>query len=193
MIKTILLDIGNVLLFVRNVHAGLDISNYNPLKKYVLSSRVRAYEKGKIPTEEFYTWFCKKTKQDIRNLNELFEDVFSLNEDMVSLVEKLKKTHRLVALSNTNEANYNFFSKKYSIFDIFDDYVLSYKVGSLKPESKIYEVALGKALCKPEECVFIDDNRKFVNAAKKLGINAIQYDYRKHLDLEKKLKELRVL
>lgn len=193
MIKTIILDLGNVLIFVRNVHAGLDFSDCGYFKKHAIRSKVKLYEKGKISTEEFYTWFGKKTKKDIdvKNLDALFEKVFSLNEDMASLLKRLKNDYRLVVLSNTNEANYNFVLKRYDILNIFDDYVLSYKVGSLKPEEKIYKIALEKSLCNPEECIFIDDKKEFVDAAKRFGIKAIQY--KSHSFLEEKLKEFGVL
>lgn len=110
---------------------------------------------------------------------------------MARLLYRLKKDYRLIALSNTNEANYRFISRKYDVMGIFDDYALSYKVGYLKPGRRIYEVALEKALCRPEECVFIDDIKKFVDAAKGFGINAVQY--KSHAYLEEKLRELKVI
>lgn len=193
MIKTIFSDLGNVLIFVGNVNAGLDISKYGFFKKKLIKHKIRKYETGKISTEEFYPWYGKKTGQDIdlTKLDERFEKVFSLNEDMAVLLRKLKKDYKLIALSNTNKANYEFITKRYDIMNVFDDYVLSYQVGSLKPEKKIYKAALEKSLCKPEECLFIDDIEKFVIAAEKLGIKTIQY--KSHSYLEEKLKELKIL
>ncbi len=193
MIKTIFSDLGNVLIFVKNVSAGVDISKYGFFKKKLIRYKIRKYETGKISTEEFYPWYGKKTGQDIdlTKLDERFEKVFSLNKEMADLLVKLKKDYRIVALSNTNKANYEFITKKYDVMKIFDGYVLSYKVGSLKPEKKIYKAALEKSLCKPEECLFIDDIEKFVIAAEKLGIKAIQY--KNHSYLEEKLKELEII
>lgn len=193
MIKTIFSDLGNVLILVKNVNAGVDVSKYGFFKKKLIRNKIRKYEKGKIPTEEFYPWYGKKTGQyiDLTKLDERFEKVFSLNEDMAVLLIKLKNDYRLVALSNTNKANYEFITKRYDIMNVFDDYVLSYKVGSLKPEKKIYKAALEKSLCKPEECLFIDDIEKFVIAAEKLGMKTIQY--KNHSYLEEKLKELEII
>lgn len=190
MIKSILSDLGNVLIFVGHANAGLDIPKTNFFNRYIILSKIKSYEKGKLSTEYFYTWYSKKVGKniDLNHLDDLFGDVFSLNEAMDSLLRKLKRDYRLVAVSNTNEANYDFFSKKYDL-SFFDDLVLSHKVGSLKPERSIYEVALEKALCKPEECLFIDDVKKFVDAAKKFGFNAVHYDYRNHYVFEEKLKE----
>lgn len=192
-IKTVISDLGNVLVFVNHLCAGLDLSGHNFFDKCLIHSKIKKYETGKISTEEFYTWFGKKTKQgiDLNNLDNRFDSIFSLNEDMALLLERLKKDYRLIALSNTNEANYNFISKKYSVFSLFDDYVLSYKAGYLKPDKRIYKIALEKALCRPEECVFIDDIKKFVDVAKSVGMNAVQY--KSHAYLEEKLKELGLL
>lgn len=193
MIKTIFSDLGNVLILVKNVNAGVDVSKYGFFKKKLIRHKIRKYEKGKISTEEFYTWCGKKTGQniDLTKLDERFEKVFSLNEDMAVLLRKLKKDYRLVALSNTNKANYEFIIRRYDIMNVFDDYILSYQVGSLKPEKKIYKAALEKALCKPEECLFIDDVQIFIEAAEKLGIKTIHY--KNHSYLEEKLKELEIL
>lgn len=193
MIKTIFSDLGDVLIFVRNINAGIDISKYDFFKKRLIRYRIKKYEKGKISTEEFYTWYGKKTGQniDMAKMDERFEKVFSLNEDMANLLRKLKKDYRIIALSNTNEANYKFVTKKYDIMNLFDDYVLSYKVGSVKPEKKIYKAALEKALCKPEECLFIDDIQKFTEAAERLGMKVIHY--KNHSYLEEKLKEFEIL
>ncbi len=193
MIKTIFSDLGNVLIFVKNVNAGVDTSKYWFFKKKLIHYKIRKYETGKMSTEEFYTWYGKKTGQNIypTRLDEHFEKVFSLNEDMAALLRKLKKDYRLIALSNTNKANYEFVTRKYDIMNIFDDYILSYKIGSVKPGKKIYQAALEKALCKPEECLFIDDIEKFVLAAEKLGVKTIHY--KSHSYLEEKLKEFEIL
>jgi len=113
MIKTIFSDLGNVLIFVKNVNAGVDTSKYGFFKRKLIRYKIRSYEKGRMPTEEFYTWYAKKTGQtiDLTKLDERFEKVFSLNEKMADLLLKLKKDYRIVALSNTNKANYEFITK----------------------------------------------------------------------------------
>lgn len=191
-IKTIVCDLGNVLINVSNLSAGLDISKYGRFKKRAIRSKIRKYETGKLSTEEFYTWFAKKTKKDIdvNNLDELFEKAFSLNEDMASLLKKLRRKYRLVVCSNTNEANFEFLRKKYRIIDDFDDYVLSYKVGSLKPEKKIYREVYGAVYKQPQHAIFIDDIEKNVDAARKYGFLGIHF--KDVPDLEKRLEEFEV-
>lgn len=57
---------------------------------------------------------------------------------------------------------------------LFDDKIFSYKVGYLKPQKEIYEIALQKMGVKPEECIFIGDGGSDeLKGAKELGMKTI--------------------
>jgi HAD superfamily hydrolase (TIGR01509 family) len=46
----------------------------------------------------------------------------------------------------------------------------------VKPHRKIFDITVGKLGCRLEQSVFIDDVPEFVNAAEKIGINAILFE-----------------
>src|SRR5581483_4729130 len=58
---------------------------------------------------------------------------------------------------------------------LFDDIVLSYQTGHIKPDAEIYELSAKNLKVKPEECVFIDDILKYCQGAEAVGMNAIWY------------------
>lgn len=58
--------------------------------------------------------------------------------------------------------------------ELFDVVVESTKVGSRKPEQRIYEICLQQLDVKPEESVFLDDLGVNLKAAKQLGIRTIK-------------------
>lgn len=58
-------------------------------------------------------------------------------------------------------------------YDTFDALVLSYEVGSKKPDPRIYQHALKAAECQPDECIFIDDREDFLAPARALGMSTI--------------------
>ncbi|XP_052713124.1 acyl-CoA dehydrogenase family member 10-like isoform X2 [Crassostrea angulata] len=58
--------------------------------------------------------------------------------------------------------------------ELFDVVVESTKVGSRKPERRIYEICLQQLDVKPEESVFLDDLGVNLKAAKQLGIRTIK-------------------
>jgi HAD superfamily hydrolase (TIGR01509 family) len=73
----------------------------------------------------------------------------------------------------------------------FDDFVLSYRIGSMKPSPEIYREAVRSAGCSPAECFFTDDKQENVDAAQQAGIDAIRFQGR--MDLERQLGERGIL
>jgi putative hydrolase of the HAD superfamily len=57
----------------------------------------------------------------------------------------------------------------------FDVLVWSFQLGIAKPDPAIYRHTLDELGSRPEETLFIDDKRENVEAARALGIQAIQY------------------
>jgi len=94
---------------------------------------------------------------------------------MVKLLYKLKKNYTLILLSNTDEIHFAYCTKNYKVLGIFDDFILSYKIGCKKPNPFIYLCALRKAKALPSKVLYIDDIASYVTAARLFGIRAIQY------------------
>jgi HAD superfamily hydrolase (TIGR01509 family) len=53
-----------------------------------------------------------------------------------------------------------------------------------KPSSKIYEAAIARAGCSPEECFFTDDLAVNVEAARKHGMDAVQFHSAAQIEAE---------
>ena len=58
---------------------------------------------------------------------------------------------------------------------MMDGGILSYKVKMTKPDPKIYELLLSEYNLKADECIFIDDTLRNVEAAEKLGIHGVRF------------------
>jgi epoxide hydrolase-like predicted phosphatase len=72
--------------------------------------------------------------------------------------------------------------------DVFDEMIISAEVGLVKPDPRIYRLALDKLGMLPEESVFLDDVLINVEAARSAGMQAIHFT-----QPEKTLKELKQL
>ncbi|GIH81383.1 HAD family hydrolase [Planobispora longispora] len=57
----------------------------------------------------------------------------------------------------------------------FDEVVSSARVGAAKPERRIYEIAAGRAGADAVRCLFVDDRRENVEAARALGMTGVLY------------------
>ena len=183
MIKTIIFDLGNVLVYfdetpIFKKWAAASNKKISDVINYYKKSRPRkAFERGEISPEQFYD----KTVEDLglnisyRNFKKLWCEIFTPNKNVQNVVKSLKGKYKLVLLSNTNIWQYEYVKKKYKIVDLFDELVLSYEVGYTKPNPMIYLTALKKARALPFNCAYFDDIPEFVNVARLMGINAFQY------------------
>jgi epoxide hydrolase-like predicted phosphatase len=193
MIKTILFDLGNVIIpfDVKRAYARMAALCGCTAEEVAVRIRgtglVAPFEKGEIEAEPFVRKLSATLKLDITHQEfcDWWNGVF-LQETLVSdsLLKDLASRHRLLALSNTNPIHFAMVKEAYPLLRHFDDYVLSYEVGAAKPEAKIYQEAIARAQCRPEECFFTDDLSVNVEAARAHGMDAVQFVSAEQLERE---------
>jgi putative hydrolase of the HAD superfamily len=151
---------------------------------------LKPYGTGKISPEEFFEAIAQKLRLaiDQESFWEAYNGVFEINLDVVVCLKKLKPKYRLVLLSNTDVRHFEFIRGEFPEMFFFDEYVLSYEVGLMKPDPRIYEIALERAKAIAGECVFIDDLEENIEAAAGMGIQTIHFG--EETDLEAELRNL---
>jgi FMN phosphatase YigB (HAD superfamily) len=189
-IQALLFDLGKVLIDfnfetgVQALHASCSISRDQFEEVLWDETWIRSYERGEISTIQFHEYLCKTANlgMPLPHFQEVWSSVF-LPGLMVSeqLITELKRNYPLILVSNTNEAHFEYVRSKYRVVDYFDRYVLSYEVGSLKPDKEIFEYAIAAANRPAEALFFIDDREENIIAARQLGINAHQFKSQKEL------------
>jgi epoxide hydrolase-like predicted phosphatase len=182
-IKAVISDLGRVLVDFDNWIFLRKMETYSPFSAEQMMELVRAdrsilrdFDRGNITPNQFYERALKlfEAAVDKGVFFRIYNDIFSLNPEMVSTLKSLRGTCRLVLLSNTDIMRYQFVTAAFPEILFFDAYVLSYQVGVIKPEPEIYKIALGAAGVPAEVCVFIDDLEINCEAAEKLGIRSLQ-------------------
>lgn len=113
------------------------------------------------------------------------------------LLELQKRGFRLGLVTNTAPFRKGLF-KKLGIEGLFDAVVNSSEEGVIKPDPKIFRIALKRLGAKPNECVMVGDKpRTDIKGAKNAGMKAILLDRKgKHKSLEgsnEKIKSLEEL
>lgn len=89
--------------------------------------------------------------------------------------DSLKPHYKLAILSN---AGANWLEELFSAEQIalFDSILLSCDTGFIKPQVEAYESALqALGVSDPKECIFIDDQARYCEAAEKFGLKTIRY------------------
>jgi putative hydrolase of the HAD superfamily len=183
-IEALLFDVGKVLIDfnfetgVQALHRACSISRERLEEVLWDETWIRRYERGEITTTEFHSYLCETAalKMDLTGFREVWSSVF-LPGLLVSegLLAALKRKYPLILVSNTNEAHFEFIRDAYPVIDYFDQQVLSYEVGSLKPEREIFEHAIRVSGFRPDALFFTDDREENILAARELGIHAHQF------------------
>jgi len=137
----------------------------------------REFEKGKISEQDFIIRMLEIVdyKIDESTFCKYYADIFSLNEDVISLLPVIKKNYKLLLLSNTDSIHKKYGWEKYEFLKNFDRLILSFEVGSVKPEEKIYRAVEEASGFSSQEHLFIDDIQEYVDGAKKIGWDAVQF------------------
>ncbi|MFY0712901.1 HAD family phosphatase [Seonamhaeicola sp. NFXS20] len=180
MISTIIFDFGNVFINLNDAYTLDYIKHFESSEHFedIIKTNL-SYEKGLISTNEFLDnyvrYFPNKSKEDIKNKwNSILDDFPKHRLDfLIDLKENTN--YNLILLSNTNELHINWVKKNISFYNefknCFNAFYLSHKIHRRKPDKNIFNFVLNTNQLKPEECLFIDDNKDNIKTAKYLNIN----------------------
>ena len=183
--KTVIFDLGRVLVnfdFQRGYRALEPLCSYPAAEipaRLAGCGLVEQFETGMIEPAEFVDRFSRELglKIDYDHFCTIWSSVFTETLVPESMLSGLAQRYRLLMLSNTNAIHYEMLRNSYpQQFRHFHDLILSFEVKAMKPAQRIFEVAVERAGCVPEECFYTDDIAPFVAAARKVGIDAVQFE-----------------
>lgn len=156
----------------------MDSKEFMAICKNGSSNIFSDYTKGKIHSQQFWASFNERIKErDIYPVNhDLFRLYFHpvLNEGTVKIINKLKKKHRVVCGTNTIQSHWENHMER-GDYAFFHQTYASNKIGEEKPDESFFKVILEAEGFKPEEAFFVDDRLENVEAAKRVGINAVTF------------------
>ena len=190
MIKNIVFDLGGVIFKIDKNQA---IKRFNEVGFADAASYLDAFaqvgifgdlESGRITSEQFR---CQLSELAGKELT--LEDCAygwqgyvagSPQCNLDKLVELRQRGFKLSLLSNTNPfmmqwaLSSAFDGRGHGLDHYFGSLYLSYEMGIMKPERRIFEMMLQGEKAKPEETVFIDDSPHNTAVAASMGIHVLQ-------------------
>lgn len=200
MIKNIVFDVGKVLVsfeprqYLENL--GYDEQTqkavYDAMFGHTLWNET---DRGVMSDEELIDGFTANAPaygEQIREAYQKVGDTIELLPHTMKWITSLKERgYCLYIISNYGKYAYEQTKHKMEFLPYMDGTIFSYRYKIIKPDLKIYEQLLKEYHLNAEECVFIDDRLKNVEAAKEAGYQGIQFrDYAQaKLELDKLLKQ----
>jgi HAD superfamily hydrolase (TIGR01509 family) len=98
------------------------------------------------------------------------------NDKLLAYIRELRRRHyKIGILSN---AASNWIREEFLDIDeqaLFDDFVLSYEIGMVKPEPQMFALSAEHLHVAPSAAVLVDDKERYCQAAQDFGMSAVLY------------------
>lgn len=177
-LRLVLFDLGGVLLQLNDPIAtfGLDCSEADFHRHWLLSPAVREFERGAITAEQFAISVTREMRLPYNAKTFLARFVAwpgSPFPNAVDLVGRIPARYACAVLSNTNALHWQSIDIGSSFGHRFERYFLSYETGLLKPDEQAFTNVTQQYDCAPEHILFFDDNPLNVTAARESGMHAV--------------------
>ena len=181
MIKTIIFDIGGVLIGYNWMDFLMQLFNDEEKAKRLRENIFKHWnevDRGVISDEELLELFASDApdlKDDIKYFwDHIGEALWQFDFTKDWLKELKDRGYQLLYLSNWSNHVRECALKQLDFIPLMDGGIFSYEVKLIKPDHAIYEEIIRKYELNPEECVFLDDKLANCEAARECGLHAVQ-------------------
>lgn len=184
MVKNVVFDIGNVLAgftwqeFYRSF--GFSEEIYEKLTSATIKSVFwNELDRGVLTDEQLLEGFIRNDPSIEKEIREVFQNVekmISRYDYAIPWIRELKeKGYGVYVISNFSHKAYEECAKALDFLKEVDGRILSFEEKLIKPMPEIYRLLLERYGLEAEECVFIDDMDRNVEAAVKEGMKGIVF------------------
>jgi len=189
--KAVVFDFGNVLCGLDRMAFARAASAHSPLPPEEIDSLVwggsleREHETGLLDSHGYY----RAVQSLVRLDPDYGYDEFVADYKRIILPnpdgeEGLKAAAaagaRCFVLSNTSWLHACCIFDNEVLASVPEIHVLSYKVGFMKPDRRIWLRLLAYAGLAASECIYVDDVQAYCDAAQGLGFSSVRYDKNEH-------------
>ena len=116
---------------------------------------------GTVPYDEFFP---------------MYGSIFTEIPATCAMLEGLRPRYPLYLLSDTNEIHFGYVLQTVGVLQHFREFVVSYQLGLLKPDPRIYREVPRRSGLPAAACVFIDDRAANVEGAIQAGMHGIRFE-----------------
>ena len=135
----------------------------------------RSLNRRQITLQEFLQQVQELTGRSTDEVSSVINAEMYKNQTLLHYIASLKPRYKIGLLSNVSTDWIRTHLLTPTDIELFDDLLLSYEVGTVKPELRAYELSAKRLGVEISECVLIDDSIRNYEGAKKAGMQAILY------------------
>ncbi len=136
------------------------------------------FESGKLSGRAYHRAVMDRLDADVpyEEFFPMYGDIFTEIPATCELLRRLHGRYPLYLLSDTNEIHFGYVRETVEVLRLFDQFIISYEVGIMKPDPRIYQEALRRSGLPASACVFVDDREANILGAERVGIRALRFE-----------------
>lgn len=184
-LKAVIFDFGGVLVRTRSQERRIAWEQRLGLARGEAEALVfggesgMAAQHGRITDDAHWRWLGERLKLSPEELarfrNEFFADDI-LDTALIAYIDRLRAAgYHVGLLSNASDIARKVFAQTYGVLGHFDSVTISCEEGVMKPDPRIYHVALARAGAQAREAVFVDDVEANIDGARQVGMRGVQF------------------
>lgn len=137
----------------------------------------RDFETGRLSGAEYHRAVMSRLRVEVPydEFFPMYGDIFTEVPATCDLLRRLHTRYLLYLVSDTNEIHFGYVRERMGILQVFQEFIVSYQVGAMKPDSRIFREALGRSGLPATACVFVDDRPANVDGAARAGMHAVLF------------------
>lgn len=195
-IKAVFFDLGGVIVRTefqapRQKLADRLGMDYDDLNKIVFDSESGTLASlGQISSEQHWISVVNRLKRPDSELSAIRDEFFAgdvVDRALVGYIRSLRGKYKTGLISNAwNDLRDFIVREKFD--DAFDQMIISAEVGLMKPDARIFRIALEQLGVSPKEAIFVDDFYANIEGCERVGLKGIHFK-----DAESTLHQLKEL
>lgn len=182
--QAVIFDWGNVIGFNDRsivVDFMCDSFNFSEAEFESANLEKRKAMKAGLSDTDFWLDFARKNEIQLpkdwtQKYTTALKESVGADSKMYVLIDQLKEKGVRVGMLSNIDDRYTKLIRDFGFYKPFEPCLLSCEMGLEKPDPKAYELLMKTINLPANEIVFIDDKTENVEAAKKLGIDAILFE-----------------
>jgi len=183
-IKAIIFDIGGVLIRTIDRAPRQALAEQLGMTSRALEELVfggesgRRAQLGEIDEPEQWAFACRQVGWPLERVDEFRGQFFGgdrFDAELLNYIRQLRQDYQTGIISNAMNGTRALIDGPWEMGALFDVIVLSGEVGVMKPDARIYQIALEQLGVQAEQAVFIDDFQHNIDGAQAVGMHGVHF------------------
>jgi len=182
-IRAIIFDLEGVLMTTREKDFPMSLAKalqapYDAVYDFFHGEMNDKVDRGDITQDEFNRSLIQTLglgDECISTIKQVIDENCFIDQKIVARIIELKPKFKIGLLSNYSKLMRDKIENDWHIKHLFDDIIISYEVGLIKPDPAIFALAISRLGAARDETVLVDDRLKNIKGAREFGMHAIHY------------------